>query len=80
MEKEEGYAFLLDFRNFALLSLNCQDLTAIVGTASLASSMRLGGLTTLGANGHAGSFQLAVVAATGIAAGFGHFTLRDSHG
>ena len=81
MEKEEGVeAFLLHFRNYALLSLNCQDLTAIVGTASLASSVGHDGLTALGANRNAGSGQLPVGATALIAAGLGHFTLRDSHG
>ena len=64
----------------ALVSLGGQDLTAIVGTASLARSVGLGGLTTLGANGHAGSGQLTVAATALIATGLGHFTLRDSHG
>ena len=77
-EKEEGNCLPLPFP--ALVSLGGQDLTAIVGTASLASSVGHYGLTALGANGHAGSNQLAVIAAAGIAAGFGHFTLRDSHG
>ena len=64
----------------ALVSLGGQDLTAIVGTASLASSMGLDGLAALGANSHAGSGQLPVGATALIAAGRGHFTLRDSHG
>ena len=38
------------------------------------------GLATLGANGHAGSGQLPVGTAALIAAGLGHFTLRNSHG
>jgi len=65
---------------FALLSLNSQDLTAIVGTASLASSVGHNGLAALGANRYAGSRQLPVGATALIAAGLGHFTLRDSHG
>ena len=65
---------------FVLLSLNSQDLTAIVGTASLASSVGHDGLTALGANRNAGSGQLPVGATALIAAGLGHFTLRDSHG
>ena len=68
------------FPLFVLLSLNSQDLTAIVGTASLASSVGHDGLTALGANSHAGSGQLPVGATALIAAGLGHFTLRDSHG
>jgi hypothetical protein len=63
-----------------LFSLNSQDLTAIVGTASLASSVGHDGLTALGANRNAGSGQLPVGATALIAAGLGHFTLRDSHG
>ena len=63
-----------------LLSLGGHDLTAIVGTASLASSVRHGGLTALGANANAGSGQLPVGATALIAAGRRDFTLRDSHG
>ena len=63
-----------------LLSLSSHDLTTIVGTASLASSVGHDGLTALGADGHAGSSQLPVGATALIAAGRGHFTLRDSHG
>ena len=78
-EKEEGQeAFLCVFP--ALVSLGGQDLTAIVGTASLASSVGHDGLTALGANRNAGSGQLPVGATALIAAGLGHFTLRDSHG
>ena len=81
MEKAEGKRLPLSLRSFpALVSLGGQDLTAIVGTASLASSVRHDGLTALGANGHAGSRQLPVGSATLITAGRGHFTLRDSHG
>ena len=61
-------------------ALGGQDLTAIVGTASLTSSVRLGGLTALGANSHTGGGQLPVGTTALIAAGAGHFTLRDSHG
>ena len=71
-------AFLCVFP--ALVSLGGQDLTAIVGTASLASSVGHDGFTALGANRHAGSGQLPVAATALIAAGLGHFTLRDSHG
>ena len=42
--------------------------------------MGLGGLTALGANGHAGSGQLPVGTTALIATGLGYFTLRDSHG
>ena len=55
MEKAEGKRLPLSLRSFpALVSLGGQDLTAIVGTASLASSMRHDGLTALGANSHTG--------------------------
>ena len=64
----------------ALVSLGSQYLTAIVGTASLASSVGHDGLAALGADGHAGSGQLPVRTTALIAAGAGHFTLRDSHG
>ena len=64
----------------ALVSLGSQDLTAIVVTASLASSVGHDGLTALGANGHAGSRQLPVTATALIATGLRHFTLRNSHG
>ena len=64
----------------ALVSLGFDNLTAIVGTASLASSVRHDGLTALGAHGHAGSGQLPVGATALIAAGGRNFTLRDSHG
>ena len=63
-----------------LLSLDSQDLTALVGTASLAGSVRHDGLAALGANRNAGSRQLPVGATALIAAGLGHFTLRNSHG
>ena len=68
------------FPLFVLLSLDSQDLTAILGTARLASYVGHDGLTALGANSHAGSGQLPVGATALIAAGRGHFTLRDSHG
>ena len=79
--KEEGSkeAFL-NISAFALLCLDSQNLTAIVGTASLASSVGHNGLTALGANRNAGSGQLPVGATALIAAGLGHFTLRNSHG
>ena len=81
MEKAEGKRLPLSLRSFpALVSLGGQDLTAIVGTASLASSMGHDGLAALGADGHAGSGQLPVGTTALIAAGAGHFTLRDSHG
>ena len=79
-EKEEGRSLPLTFPHCALLSLDSQDLAAIVGTASLASSVGHDGLTALGANRNAGSGQLPVGATALIAAGLGHFTLRDSHG
>ena len=79
-EKEEGRSLPLAFPLCALLSLNSQDLAAIVGTASLASSVGHYGFTALGANCNAGSRQLPVGATALIAAGLGHFTLRDSHG
>ena len=79
-EKEEGpKTFLLHFR-FALLSLNSQNLTAVIGAASLAGSVGHDGFTALGANRDAGSRELPVGATALIAAGLGHFTLRDSHG
>ena len=71
------------FRFYArlkLLSLGSHDLTTIVVAASLASSMGHDGLAALGADSHAGSSQLPVGATALIAAGRGHFTLRDSHG
>ncbi len=71
-------AFLLHFP--ALVSLGGQNLTAIVGAASLASSVGLDGLTALGANTYAGSSQLPVGTTPLITTGLGHFTLRDSHG
>ena len=80
MEKEEGRKPSSAFSAFALLSLNSHNLTAIVGAASLASSVGHYGLTALGANRNAGSGQLPVGATALIAAGLGHFTLRDSHG
>ena len=64
----------------ALVSLGGQDLTAIVVTASLASSVGLNGLAALGADGYAGSGQLPVGSTALIATGAGHFTLRNSHG
>ena len=69
-----------EFSALALLSLNSQDLTAVVGAASLASSVGHYGFTALGANRNTGSRQLPVGATALIAAGLGHFTLRDSHG
>ena len=80
-EKRKAVRLPLSLRFFpALVSLGGQDLTAIVGTASLASSVRLGGLTALGANSHTGGGQLPVGTTALIATGAGHFTLRDSHG
>ena len=78
-KKRKALAFLW-FSVFALLSLNSQNLTAIVGAASLASSVGHYGLTALGANRNTGSGQHPVRATALIAAGLGHFTLRDSHG
>ena len=78
-EKEEGQKPSSAFFP-ALVSLGGQDLTAIVGTASLASSVRHYGLAALGANSHTGGGQLPVGTTALIAAGAGHFTLRDSHG
>ena len=77
-KKRKAIAFLLHFP--ALVSLGGQDLTAIVRAASLASSVGHDGLTALGANRNAGSGQLPVGATALIAAGLGHFTLRNSHG
>ena len=77
-EKEEGESLPLTFP--ALVSLGGQDLTAIVGAASLASSVGHNRFTALGANSNAGSRQLPVAATALIATGLGHFTLRDSHG
>ena len=79
-EKEEGRKPSSAFSAFALLSLNSHNLTAVVGAASLASSVGHYGLTALGANRNAGSRELPVGATALIAAGLGHFTLRDSHG
>ena len=67
----------LYFRLF-LLSLDSQNLAAVVGTASFAGSVGHDGLTALGANRDAGSGQLPVGATALIAAGLGHFTLRRS--
>ena len=82
MEKEEGWkqpsSALTPFP--ALVSLGSQHLTAIVVAASLASSVGHNGFTALGANRNAGSRQLPVGATALIAAGLGHFTLRNSHG
>ena len=80
-KKRKARRLPLSFRFFpASVSLGSQNLTAIVGTASLASSVGSNGLTALGANGDAGSGQLPVGATALIAAGAGYFTLRDSHG
>jgi len=62
------------------LSFNRNDFTAIVVAASLAGSVGHDGLAALGANRYAGSGQLPVGATALIAAGLGHFTLRNSHG
>ena len=80
-KKRKANCLPLSSRFFpALVSLGGQDLTAIVGTASLASSMGHDGLAALGADGHAGSRQLPVGTTALIAAGLGHFTLGNSHG
>ena len=80
-EKEEGDCLPPAFPHCVeLLSLDSQDLTAIVVTASLASSVGHDGLTALGANCHTGGRQLPVGTTALIAAGLGHFTLRNSHG
>ena len=78
MEKGEGLRLPLVFP--ALVSLGGQNLTAIVVAASGACSVRHDRLTTLGANRYAGSGQLPVGTTALIAAGLGHFTLRNSHG
>ena len=78
--KPESFPLAFPHLPYALLSLDSQDLTAIVGTASLASSVGHNGLTALGANRNAGSGQLPVGATALIAAGLGHFTLGNSHG
>ena len=80
MEKEEDANAFLCISAVVLLSLDSQDLAAIVVTASLASSVGHNGFTALGANRNAGRGQLPVGAAALIAASLGHFTLRDSHG
>ena len=80
MEKEEGQKAFLCISACCLLSLDSQDLTAVVGTASLAGPVGHNGLAALGADRNAGSGQLPVGATALIAAGLGHFTLRDSHG
>ena len=80
-KKRKAGRLPLSLRFFpALLSLSFQDLAAIVGTASLASSVGHDGFTALGANANAGSGQLPVGATALIAAGRRDFTLRDSHG
>ena len=78
-EKEEDFRLPLTLGE-KLLSLGSNDLTAIVGTASLASSVGHYGLTALGADSYAGSGQLPVTATALIATGLRHFTLRNSHG
>ena len=83
MEKEEGICLPLHSAfspGLELLSLGSHDLTTIVVAASLASSVGHDGFAALGADSHAGSSQLPVGATALIAAGLGHFTLRDSHG
>jgi hypothetical protein len=77
-KKRKTTAFLLPLR-FSLLSLDSQNLTAIVGAAGFAGSVGQNGLTALGANRDAGSRELPVGTPALIAAGLGHFTLRDSH-
>jgi hypothetical protein len=79
-KKRKARRTFLCFPLFGLLSLDSHDLTAIVGTASLAGSVGHDGLAALGANRYAGSGQLPVGATALIAAGLGHFTLRNSHG
>ena len=79
-EKEEDANAFLCISAFALLSLDSQNLAAVVGTAGLASSVGHDGFTALGANRNAGSGQLPVGATALIAASLGHFTLGDSHG
>ncbi len=77
-KKRKAHAFLSIFP--ASVSLGSQNLTAIVRAASLASSMGHNRFAALGANRHAGSGQLPVRATALITAGFGYFTLGDSHG
>ena len=78
-EKEEDFRLPLTLGE-KLLSLGSNDLTAIVGTASLASTVGSDGLAALGADSNAGCAQLPVGATALIAAGGRHFTLRNSHG
>ena len=79
-EKEEDPKAFLCISAFSLLCLDGQNLAAVVGTASLASSVGHDGLTALGASHNAGSRQLPVGATALIAAGAGDFTLGNSHG
>ena len=79
-KKRKARRTFLCFPLVGLLSLDSHDLTAIVGTASLAGSVGHDRLAALGANRYAGSGQLPVGATALIAAGLGHFTLRNSHG
>ena len=61
------------------LSLNSHNCTAIVCTASLASSVREYGLTALGALGNIGKVELPMSAAPLISSLSGNFTLRYCH-
>ena len=79
-KKRKANAFLCFSAFYRLFGLGSHDLTAIVGTASLAGSVGHNRFTALGANTDAGSGQLPVGATALIAAGLGHFTLGNSHG
>ena len=80
-EKEEDVSLPLALAfGEKLLSLGSNDLTTIVGAASLAGAVGSDGLAALGADSDAGSAQLPVGATALIATGGRHFTLRNSHG
>ena len=67
------------FPHRVLLSLNTQDLTAIVGTASLARSVGHDGFTALGAGDETGCANFPVGTTSLVASCLGNFTFRNSH-
>ena len=79
MEKEEDPKAFLCFSAYALLSLNSQNLAAIVGTASLAGSVGQTRLAALGASNDAGDRQLPMGVASLVSSRLGYFTLGYCH-
>ena len=78
-KKRKARRTFLCFPLVGLLSLDSHDLTAIVGTASLAGSVRQAGLAALRASNDAGDRQLPMGTASLISSCAGYFSLGYCH-